>query len=319
MGANYDSIDQISGRVISLDSELTTGIMSSDGQGDRSYLYLIHSSSATDVRLYGEAVAKHCKEECALFSSFFFRRIFNVFPADGKRLAATLAYQICVSSVCPQELKVEILGTLHAEPDIPEQSLENQLQKLIVRPLINAALHLPPTSPVIFVLDSVHDCERVEHILENLSRALRNLNEQGVNAKAVFTSLSYQRALTPMQQESIKPATCDLPIPLSNKSSLFDRIRSRTFFLFDRKYNLPEIAQRVVEAGVAMGLWAAVPFCVYFSTLSICLIVGLGPFAFLVAGGAALFTVIAQAVTVSLGVTILMYRELARYMWPRST
>lgn len=318
MAAGYNSIDQISRRAISLDSKFTTRIISSNAQEDQPNLYLIHSTSTTDVRLYGEAVAKNCGER-SLLSSFFFRRRFKAFPMDGKRLVATLAYQICVSPICPRELKVGILGALYAEPDIPEQSLENQLQRLIVKPLIRSASHLPATLPVIFVLDSVHDCERVEYILANIAQALLQLNEKSINAKVVVTSLSYQRVLTIMQQLNPGPPANGHIIAVPAKSSLFGRIQSCTFFLFDCKYNQPEILQRVIEVCVAISLWVAIPFCLFVVLVLLGWLVGFGLLPAILFAEFVMFpVVIVQAIAMYMGIMYLTYQGLKSIMQPRS-
>ena len=107
-------------------------------------------------------------------------------------LTPTIAYQICASRSCPRKLKTEILGAFYMEPNIPEQTVHNQLQKLLISPLRKFAQDLT-SIPVIIVLDSIHHCEDVKHIIIPIVQVINELQtgEHQVNMKFVITSVSY--------------------------------------------------------------------------------------------------------------------------------
>ena len=313
-GVSYDSIDHTSNTSATLDRGFTSAITSSNNSNN-DLIYLIHSISPSDVRAYGENSARHCKEEHILLASVFLRRLLNVFPAEAKRrLVPTLAYQLAVSPYAPEELKIEILGALYMEPDIPELNLAIQFQKLIVFPLQNVRGSLPANCPVVFVLDSVQnvDCDTVGVVIRDLAQAVARLHQEGVNAKAVITGVGYHRilkAFTPIQSTT-KTHTAPITIP----SSFSSRARSAAFSFLDWKYERSEFVQRGVEVGSVCGVLMGLPPLVSLVGMTLLpsplnAIVGIfGP----------LFVTIGMTTAMSVAISVLSFREVAKLIWPRS-
>lgn len=267
------------------------------------------------MRAYGESVARNCQEEHVLFASVFFRRLLTVFPAEAKRrLVPTLAYQLAVSPYAPEELKIEILGALSLEPDIPERNLVNQFDKLIIRPLQNVSGLLNANSPVVFVLDSVQntDCDTVGVVIRDIAWAVGRLRQEGVNAKAVITGVGYQRivrAFTPIQT-----ATRIFQAPITNPSSLLSRARSASFPFLNWKYGRSEPVQRAVEIGSALGIVIGLPPVISLVGMAILP----SPLNIIVGGSALIILPAFMGMGISVGITVLAYREIARLVWPRS-
>ena len=273
------------------------------------------------MREYGESAAKHYKAQPILLATIFFRRLLAVFPAEGKRrLVTTLAYQLAVSPHAPEELKIEILGALYLEPDLPERNLASQFEKLIVRPLQNvrSLIHCP----VVFVLDSVHniDCESVGDVIKELAQAM-NLLLQGerVDAKVVITGVGYERIIKAFEQnKNIEAITTTYPTPISNPSSLFSIARTWCFPLFDLKYNRSEFVQRAIEAltviGGLTGVMVVLPPFLMVAAMTLLpsplnMIVGVfGP----------ILLSLAMSLSITVGIVVLAYREITRLVWPRS-
>ena len=279
----------------------------------------MHSVNPSSVRLTGESVARHFQAKDVLLASIFFRCMFYLWPAQGDRVAPSLAYQLVASPHCPEEVKVEILGAFHAEPDIPEQSLQNQFQKLIIRPLLNAIEFLPPTLPIVFLLDSLHNCQIVENIIYALVKALHELRKDGVNAIAIITTVSYSKILDSVQsQETTASITQTSSTPVTSPHSLISRARALAFPLLDLKYKLPDFVQRMVEVLTVFISFVSIPFVVYFTVLISGLLIGLGPWASFLAVTASFLVCILMSICVSIAFPIFAYRELARVMWPRS-
>lgn len=248
----HTSIDHASYPQVAIDLNLTSKLFTSNQNSE--VLYFVHGISASDVQAHGEHIAACCKEESPLFATFFFRRrgVSGVFPAEFRRLVTTLAYQICVAPSCPQELRVEILGALYMEPDIPEQTLYNQFQKLLVSPLQK----FPPSplsTPIIIVLDSIHNCEDVKHVITPIARVVNELSMDGINLKFVITSVSYRYVLHTLQKQEIAPLTHNHPIP---SSSYMQQV---TFFARNWRYELPDLAQRFVTVVFYFALWIFSP------------------------------------------------------------
>ena len=318
-GVSFNSVEESVVRPIELTAVSFDNLLSPNSLSDEKSIFLMHSVNPSSVRVTGESVARHFQAKDVLLASIFFRRILSFWPAQGNRVVPSLAYQLVVSPHCPEEVKIEILGAFHAEPDIPEQSLQNQFQKLIVRPLLNAIMSLPPTLPIVFLLDSVHDCQIVENIIYALANALHELRKGGVNAIAVITTVSYSKILDSVQsQETTTSITQTSSTPVTSPHSLISRARALVFPLLDLKYKLPDFVQRMLEVLTVFFSFMSIPFVVYFTVLISGLLIGLGPGAVLLAGTATFLVCIAMAICVSIAFPIFAYRELARVMWPRS-
>ncbi|EDR12667.1 uncharacterized protein LACBIDRAFT_323301 [Laccaria bicolor S238N-H82] len=315
-GGRKQTLDE--GKPIELPAKSFDNLVSPNNV-DEKRIFLMHSVNPSSVRLTGESVARHFQAKDVLLTSVFFRLILSFWPAQGNRVVPSLAYQLVVSPHCPEELKVEILGAYYAEPDIPEQSLQNQFQKLIVRPLLNAIKFLPPTLPIVFLLDSVHDCQIVEIIIYALAKALHELRKGGVNAIAVITTVSYSKILDSVKShETTTSITQTSSTPVTSPHSLISGARALAFPLLDLKYKLPDVVQRVVEVLTAFLSFASIPFVVYLAVLISGLLIGLGPGAFLLAGTVTFLVGIPMLICVSIAFPIFVYTELARVIWPRS-
>jgi hypothetical protein len=254
-----------------------------------------------------------------LFGSFFkfFRchGVFSVFPAEVSRLVPTLAYQICVAPSCPRELKVEIPSALYMEPNIPEQTLYNQFQKLLISPLRKFPGSRLGWIPIIFVLDFIHNCEDVKDIITPIARVVNELATDGINVKFVITSVSYRYVLDTLQKQDVTLLTYDYPIP---SDSYVQRV---SFFARNYLYELPDLAQRIV---VGLFIWGSVSvLCVFGPILLgwILAVIGLPP------GVVALVVGLGYgAILLSMGILFVywliafqsrMYRETSRLLQSR--
>lgn len=318
-GISFNSIEESVGTPIELPPESFDNLMSPNNV-DGKCIFLMHSVNPSSVRLTGESVARHFEAKDVMLASVFFRLILSFWPAQGNRVVPSLAYQLVVSPHCPEELKVEILGAYHAEPDIPEQSLQKQLQKFIVRPLLNAIKFLPPSLPIVFLLDSVHDCQIVEIIIYALAKALHELRKGGINAIAVITTVSYSKILDSVKsQKTTTSITQTSSTPVNSPDSLISGARALAFPLLDLKYKLPDVVQRAVEVQTAFLLFMSIPFVVCFTVFISGFLIGLGPRgAFLLAVIVTVLVGMPMLICVSIAFPIFVYTELARVIWPRS-
>jgi hypothetical protein len=312
-GVTHTSIDHPSYPEIVIDAELKTRIIAPPNEDSNEKLYFIHGTSSSQVQAYGEHLAAFCAEQDIMFASFFFRRrgTLDVFPAEYKRLVPTLAYQICVSPRCPKDLRIEILGALYMEPDIPEQTMYNQFKKLLISPLRKCPLD-PHSAPIVLILDSIHNCEDVKHLVVPISRVVSDLIQAGgLNIKFVITSLSYRYVLNTFQkQQDTSALTYTHPI-LSRYESHFQSIY---FSALNYRYELPDLVQRFVTVLSMFVLWMCTPYL-----LAVVLIVlGFPPFLAGVLGWA---VVLLPTMVVSMywlvSFQVRMYRESARLLQSR--
>jgi len=128
------------------------------------------------------------------------------------------------------------------EPNIPEQTMHNQLQKLPILPLRKFAQDLTST-PVIIVLDSIHHCEDVKHIIIPIVQVINELqtDEHQVNMTFVITSVSYDYILDMLRRRVSFPVCYHLILPN------YYFIRRTSFVARNLKYKLPYTVQLFVD------------------------------------------------------------------------
>jgi NACHT domain len=118
-----------------------------------------------------QTIAELCAERNTLAASFFCSRG-SVERKDPRRLFLTIAYQLCLSI---PELKGSILRVFADDPSIPDRTIRDQLQQLIVNPLLSAD---PPSRPPMVVIidgfDEFGDSHEARAIITLLSEALHH-------------------------------------------------------------------------------------------------------------------------------------------------
>jgi hypothetical protein len=258
------------------------------------------------VRAYGENVAEHCKEEHPVASACFRRLCDGREQKEKHRLVPSLADQLAESPYAPEEPKIEIPGAFYVEPDIPEHNPTIQFEKLITRPLQNVRGLLPPNNPVVSVLDSVQniDCDTVGEVIGELAQAVNNLHagSGGVNVKAVVTGVDrIVNTFAGMQTMNTHTALIS-----TNPSSSPSMARSATFPFLNWKYGLPELVQRGVEITSVIGLPPLI------SVISMTLLQS--PLKATVGIFGPLFLVLGLAVAMLVGVVMVAYKELGRFI-----
>ncbi|PPQ71572.1 hypothetical protein CVT24_006427 [Panaeolus cyanescens] len=109
-----------------------------------------------------QSIALRLEQENRLSGSFFFSRTGSTGRNDDTQFAATLAYQL-IKNV-PQ-IKPFIMAAIHDDPGIFDLPLPSQLDRLIIKPLLN----LPPpdksnTSPSsrVIIVDGLDECLKPE-------------------------------------------------------------------------------------------------------------------------------------------------------------
>lgn len=117
-----------------------------------------------------QTVAEKCARDQTLLASFCFWR-----NAGGRseftRFITTLAYQITVSV---PEVKAHVERALRDDQSIVHQSTSNQLQKLILEPLMSVpSLYLSPKKHIIVVdaIDECNDRRAIEDFIDVLASA----------------------------------------------------------------------------------------------------------------------------------------------------
>ncbi|KAF9478227.1 hypothetical protein BDN70DRAFT_880179 [Pholiota conissans] len=126
-----------------------------------------------------QSIAERCALEDIILATFFFDKGNN----NGNslaRLVATLAYQLCQGI---PEISGDILRAIELNPSIFDQSLESQLQQLMIQPLIRCPRKLQ--RPLAVFIDGLDECVDRNH-QTNLIRALGNISNQISDITLIF-------------------------------------------------------------------------------------------------------------------------------------
>ncbi|KAF9470293.1 hypothetical protein BDN70DRAFT_781324, partial [Pholiota conissans] len=163
-----------------------------------------------------QTTAERCVLAAIAIASFFFVRS-DAGRNTMEHLVGTLAYQLI--KAIPSTAN-EILSTIEDDPLIFQQSLESQLQQLIIQPL----LHLPFTLPYPFValIDGLDECLDRTH-QSNLIKVLGNICNIK-NTPIIFLIASRREIQIQFQFESKLLSNLVEIVPL-NDSEASDDIR----------------------------------------------------------------------------------------------
>jgi hypothetical protein len=128
-----------------------------------------------------QTIAERCANDGALACSFFFLRGAGS-RSESTRFITTLAYQLTLSVPAT---KVAIQSALQYDPSIPYQSLEHQLEKLIIAPVL--ALD-EPIRPMVAVVDGLDECRDIKSIAEFIDILARVLSDRPLPLQFLITS-----------------------------------------------------------------------------------------------------------------------------------
>ncbi|KIM37206.1 hypothetical protein M413DRAFT_279410 [Hebeloma cylindrosporum] len=121
-----------------------------DPQKQRKVLRL-HGPAGAGKSAISQTIAEMCQECSLLAATFFFSRDRNT----GKRLFATLAYQLATNIPA---LKEKIEEVIEAHPQLVAKSMEVQLKKLILQPLAQVGSSLESAPQCVIIIDGLDEC-----------------------------------------------------------------------------------------------------------------------------------------------------------------
>ncbi|KAF7977810.1 hypothetical protein HWV62_2524 [Athelia sp. TMB] len=131
-----------------------------------------------------QTIAQVCAKKGTLAASFFFLRGAGG-RSEFKHFITTLAFQITISI---PEVKPLVLKALQDDPTIPHQSTSNQLQKLILKPLLTLPETLLPGGRLLVVVDALDECNDRQLVQEFLSVLAGACSSQNLLLRWLLTS-----------------------------------------------------------------------------------------------------------------------------------
>jgi hypothetical protein len=166
-----------------------------------------------------QSLAERCAQAAIAIASFFF------FRGDSTRntiapLVATLVYQLI--QVIP-EISEDILLVIERNPLIFSQSIESQVQQLIIQPLLRLPPHLKRL--LVVFIDGLDECND-RNVQADLIKALGNISRSG-NIPVVFLIASRREAQIEAEfvRKPISNILKTLPLDNSDIEQTSDDIR----------------------------------------------------------------------------------------------
>ena len=129
-----------------------------------------------------QSIAERCAEKNMLAASFFFLRGAGT-RSDFRRFITALAYQLTLTLPNTKEV---IESALRKDPRIPSLSTQQQLEKLIINPLLAYAKE--PSTRLVFTVDALDECNDKEEIYEFILILAKFLTERQLPVKWFLTS-----------------------------------------------------------------------------------------------------------------------------------
>ncbi|KAF7982740.1 hypothetical protein HWV62_26618 [Athelia sp. TMB] len=159
-----------------------------------------------------QSIAESCANDESLVASFFFLRGAGG-RSEFRRFITTLAFQLTLSV---PEVKPIVAKALQDDPTIPHQSITDQLQKLILRPLA-AALATKMSSRVLLVIvDALDECDDKESVRDFICTLANACSDQHLPLRWLFTSRGEQHIRQSFSNEVAKTATHILTLEMFN-------------------------------------------------------------------------------------------------------
>ncbi|CAG7955472.1 unnamed protein product [Penicillium salamii] len=176
-GAEFDSfmdrdeVECLSGTRTEPLEDIADWIATPDGKP----IFWLNGMAGTGKSTISRTVARRLKNENTLGASFFFR-LGEGDRGNTKKLFPTLARQLArsVSGLAPQ-----IQKAIQTNPDIATRRIEDQFDKLILRPLLSLDATSAPIPTMVILIDALDECDSTKD-MQNVIRLLPHL--QGSSA-----------------------------------------------------------------------------------------------------------------------------------------
>ena len=131
-----------------------------DEQGER--ILWLHGDKETGKSAIAQTFAEICFADGILGASFFCSRA-SVRRSDIQLILPTLAFQLAHRY---PRFREELLKLLRANPDVGQESLDSQMEKLIVSPLEAAQIQ------TLIIIDALDECHNLHMFLSSFSKHL---------------------------------------------------------------------------------------------------------------------------------------------------
>ncbi|CAG8926838.1 unnamed protein product [Penicillium salamii] len=185
-GAEFDSfmdrdeVECLAGTRTELLEEIADWIASPDGKP----IFWLNGMAGTGKSTISRTVARRLKNENTLGASFFFR-LGEGDRGNTRKLFPTLARQLArsVPGLAPQ-----IQKAVQVNPDIATRRIDDQFDKLILRPLLSMDSLSAPIPTMVILIDALDECDSTKD-MQNVIRLLPQLQRpSALRLRVLLTS-----------------------------------------------------------------------------------------------------------------------------------
>ncbi|KAF7967295.1 hypothetical protein HWV62_34777 [Athelia sp. TMB] len=160
-----------------------------------------------------QTIVEHCAADGTLAASFFFLRSAGARSAFS-RVITTLAYQLTLNF---PDTKPAIESALRSDPRMPSLSIRDQLEKLVITPLLARAEG--SSTPIVFVVDALDECND-KQAMRNFILALASASTGSqLLVKWLLTSRGEEHIRQSFEDEIPRVVTTSLRLEEFNASS----------------------------------------------------------------------------------------------------
>ncbi|CAG8371423.1 unnamed protein product [Penicillium salamii] len=185
-GAEFDSfmdrdeVECLSGTRTELLEEIADWMASPDGKP----IFWLNGMAGTGKSTISRTVARRLKNENTLGASFFFR-LGEGDRGNTRKLFPTLARQLArsVPGLAPR-----IQKAVQTNPDIATRRIDDQFDKLILRPLLSLDTLCAPIPTMVILIDALDECDSTKD-MQNVIRLLPHLqSSSALRLRVLLTS-----------------------------------------------------------------------------------------------------------------------------------
>jgi len=119
----------------------------------------LHGPVGAGKSAISHTIAERCEQSGLLAATFFFSRNSSD-RSTGRRLFATLAYQLAINIPA---FRVKIEEVIESDPAVVTKAMKVQLEKLILQPLEQIGLTRESASQCVIIIDGLDECMAENH------------------------------------------------------------------------------------------------------------------------------------------------------------
>jgi hypothetical protein len=149
---------------------------------DRECVFWLNGMAGTGKSTIARTVAHSCKKKGQLGASFFFKRG-EANRGNARYLVSTITRQLVTKY---RQLVPDVFAAIDNDPNISSKYLREQLDKLLLQPLLKLRPSRPTT--IVIVIDALDECDQEGDMQDIIELLLRLQDHESVHLRIFLTS-----------------------------------------------------------------------------------------------------------------------------------